>query len=1585
MNNFRPAYMKSFLFFLVLLCTQTVWAKTDTQYSELAGTALTANAPLSVSGLRYNGGTYIPLNTRTYWIEHAYGLVKLQVPVSTQTVLGTATVVVNVSYTVEENNSFVVKTQNNVTLSVAIGTENATDASYFLAPEAQNIQVQVVSVSNPNNLAGLTLSASAVTESFDYITFADVPAGLAHSTMLTAGGSLPVSWKHVPAAESYELEWTYISNQGATPTTILTFSQLTIPPFYFRNNSSRVEITDTSYQVPLVYEKGYILYRVRAVGKAIVNSAPVWVKSNWTYLDNGTSYLEANAYLYNGLENNLNWQSSLSFAEEGKNKVVVSYHDGSSRNRQAVTRINTDGRAVVGETMYDYNGRPVIQTLPVPVHKDSLGYYPNFNVVDNKTVLNKEDVLTVSPDACNPVGPALSDKTGASKYYSPSNDFKASLTNNFGDSIINKELIPDAKKYPYSQTVYTPDNTGRIATQSGFGETNRLGTGHETSYLYATPLQSELCRLFGSQVGYAAHYKKNTVIDPNGQVSVSYLDMDGKVVATALAGGAPDNVSSLGNNNTRTIDEDIIKTNPMSNELSADSASRTFNKKFVVTSNSIPYTFSYNGSFGYYDIPCKTNGTYMHIDGVVDVTVTLKDKCGAVVFSTTKSTVQGNNGTRQGVATGNIPATLSTGEYQISKRAEINEDKLAAYTQDYLASTCAKQLADFKAEEEAKINYADCNLTCASCKTEVNRLLALTYLTDEQREDIKNMCASICDESIGCSASLSAMKGDMSPGGQYAELRVNRIQTPQISNVQSNANGTLAFANLDNISINHDDTNEQDDAIQPQAFPLSIYNSSNRLPLGSYLSGLRSSITSSEYWRYPIKITKSGDVTHPKNYQILNDASNPITLSGSTQYSIGEYLDEKGDTAFIYVQKKITIVGTTNVASYVPEIVAGSESKLKLVDANLDLYKIPVRYLNKIEDFEKNWKSHWAYALLPYHPEFPYYIACIAQNTSNDFDYKLMNTSFADAKQQGFIQTDGTPAVFSKEGSGTVSAHVKPEAIYTTWMNANIANYQGQGVSMALLANRLTNCPNGTAETNACGAPAVDCNDTKIDTELEWSTYRSLYFSVKQKFLKNLDMIKAVDQSYYNGCIGHANYISSPEAWYFDTPKSQTVTATVRSCTRRYWFWSRCGWKDITYTAYIPSYLIQSQICFIGNAVYFKDKAQRFYPTGGLDNSVSQQTGNCPEVTYDSQNQPIVSLTTCADDLTALKNAADQEEQRLKYEMCGLCPLASDIESLLIQLTANNKLVTASTTISCSNDPIELGEALRRSVLGTDVTNPVLYWSSTASTDKKTITGAIRKGTLDVYSVTLAIADTFTTDHLVSVCCLTVKTANTFQLKATFRKGNKYKDVWLNGTINLDLKSCTIPPKCVLTEDAGNTANLLNILSANNHLTSSTGISLFDGINDTNGDGNANVDKYFDAVLSLLRITDASVTIPALTAMNPTWSATVTGNAISGTLTYTIGGVEKTLLIEVLPSGSPVTTTLTHPTGGTFPDRPRQFNSLSPVSYTSTCTSGCGTEFGTSILYSTGNQFYVQKAVISVPLLLPVKCTTVVPATISRQ
>src|SRR5690606_688730 len=119
------------------------------------------------------------------------------------------------------------------------------------------------------------------------------------------------------------------------------------------------------------------------------------------------------------------------------------YHDGSLRNRQAVTKINTDDRVVAGETYYDYNGRPVIQTLPVPLHGEnekSLNYRPNLNPADGKTKLEKADYdRAESGQGCTPIAPVLDDSYGSSKYYSSNNSF--STQGNTGNNIINKDYI----------------------------------------------------------------------------------------------------------------------------------------------------------------------------------------------------------------------------------------------------------------------------------------------------------------------------------------------------------------------------------------------------------------------------------------------------------------------------------------------------------------------------------------------------------------------------------------------------------------------------------------------------------------------------------------------------------------------------------------------------------------------------------------------------------------------------------------------------------------------------------------------------------------------------------------------------------------------------------------------------------------------------------------------------------------------------------------------------------------------------------------------------------------------------------------
>ena len=342
---------------------------------------------------------------------------------------------------------------------------------------------------------------------------------------------LEVYWSYVEGAEEYELEWTWVDNYEEA-TAAIYFNERD-----FELSNTRILTATQSYRIPLIYAKGYLIYRVRAVGRWIDNDLQDVDKhyyGDWTATGGsltGTSVTPSSWPHYIKIESDheylKNWQYQAVYAEEGKKKEIISYFDGSLRNRQTVTRINSNKEAVVGENVYDNQGRSAVQILPTPVGNSALRYYESLNKNAADQVYTHYDFDWDNPLAsCSSAANAMNTNSGASRYYST----EPLAENNWQD------YVPDAEGYPFVQVEYTPDNTGRIRRQSGVGPDFKIDGDHATQYYYLQPSQEELDRLFGYQVGFKSRYKKNLVIDANGQVSISYIDPQGRVVATALAG-----------------------------------------------------------------------------------------------------------------------------------------------------------------------------------------------------------------------------------------------------------------------------------------------------------------------------------------------------------------------------------------------------------------------------------------------------------------------------------------------------------------------------------------------------------------------------------------------------------------------------------------------------------------------------------------------------------------------------------------------------------------------------------------------------------------------------------------------------------------------------------------------------------------------------------------------------------------------------------------------------------------------------------------------------------------------------------------
>ena len=166
--------------------------------------------------------------------------------------------------------------------------------------------------------------------------------------------------------EAVDVEWTYIDDYSGNP--LNPSLNLTSTPYNFKNNATRVSLTDdfafisplnaaamplTTYRIPFVFEQGYVIFRTRALSYAGTGfDEPVY--SSWSLADIGVQITNISAFHYqqvmppNVHEKNKNWQFSATFSEGGKSKNVVNYADGSSRLRQAVTKLSTDNFAIVG-------------------------------------------------------------------------------------------------------------------------------------------------------------------------------------------------------------------------------------------------------------------------------------------------------------------------------------------------------------------------------------------------------------------------------------------------------------------------------------------------------------------------------------------------------------------------------------------------------------------------------------------------------------------------------------------------------------------------------------------------------------------------------------------------------------------------------------------------------------------------------------------------------------------------------------------------------------------------------------------------------------------------------------------------------------------------------------------------------------------------------------------------------------------------------------------------------------------------------------------------------------------------------------
>ncbi len=600
--------------------------------------------------------------------------------------------------------------------------------------------------SSPGGPLGTALSPSALQRNF-LIEVSVLPQRIdktnySFSNTLTttvgtiANNTLEVNWQTANGQENnpsmYELEWTYVDNYSVTPTTSGNSTVGTIPTnqlqYDFRGNSTRIRTDKRTYKIPLIYQQGYVVFRVRMV-RPDTSDFKVPMYMQWSLssetglissLTSGTHYYQITSP---HMSDNMNWQYTVSFAEGGKYKHVMSYFDGLLKNRQTITRFNSSpNRLLATENIYDYEGRPAFTILPTPVTTSAFTYQPNLSLNEFSGAPYKAiDFDTIRTQLCPGEQPParLASTALANQYYSSSNPDKTGF----------QKFVPDAGGYPFVQTIFAPGYQDRIERQGGAGDTLQIGYGHDTKFEYVDGDQMDLNRHFGADVGWSAFYNKIVKKDENGQTSFSVKDYKGRQVMTSVIGTGPDSTKHAirpneGIPDTSYWEQDVLMGTPQ--QIVGNK--RIANKSFYMDvdgNDNVEYIYKFT-PFPIANCPNK----YLSVKAAYNYSII--DECGNQKYA--ESNVLGYTGvvssaTGTPYSSGRQPVQLNKGKHILNKELTINLDDVDVAVDSFMKNpgACLRTEPNFIKESVQKASFPCSDTNNDPCSQKKRQMMDELY------------------------------------------------------------------------------------------------------------------------------------------------------------------------------------------------------------------------------------------------------------------------------------------------------------------------------------------------------------------------------------------------------------------------------------------------------------------------------------------------------------------------------------------------------------------------------------------------------------------------------------------------------------------------------------------------------------------------------------------------------------------------------------------------------------------------------------------------------------------------------------------
>lgn len=962
------------------------------------------------------------------------------------------------------------------------------DGSGYHAFRTTLVSVYDVSGSSPAVVDKQNLADNFYVETIIEAQFYDKPNPAVKNVITAAYNSstqeLALAWA-IPGSYAskikpvrYELEWTFVDDYKLTNqatgayTTTFNAGNLQIP-YVFKNNATRVILDQPNYKIPMIYEHGALIYRLRMV-RPSPSDFETLEYSDWTLPESGTitnSYLSsAGMVMQNCLflvnqahqEDQFNWQYTISFAEEGKYKHVLNYFDGSGKNRQTLTKVNTDSAYIVAmDNIYDYEWRPAIKTLPIPVLKNNLRYIPDLSL---NSQTNQPYKAADFDEGClsGPLAPFASTAL-ANTYYSSLNPDKSGM----------QKYVPEANGYPFVETIYSPDNTNKVLWQGGAGLAFQRFKNHGTQYAYVRADQPELNQLLGSEAGYAMYYPKQVTVDPNGQISYSIFDADGKVVLTGLAGTAPDNDS---------IPIEALTTQPSASSKTYDMYNgdkSTIDNGSLISQNSFYIEAGGLNKFKYEvttnSFPTLCAGKFLNVKAKYKHSV-LND-CGEKVMAFEQVDSVGTTG----IFNSNQPtpkvmpevsASLNPGKYTLVKELSFSDSE-------------AKGIVSQFVDEHTAFN---------DCYNDQN------YFIRNSVSQTQFPCEGYQDPTVNTNASCDTwkerMKAELYPGAKYGKYTAN-------------ANGTYASSPANSIfsTITESPGYYCVYATYTLRFVRTVFTGN---PAPGSSSGSTGGFYEQHYNGGNYSSYDEYEKVPGQPYYTTNPAMGLNTKIPGTELRIGSAATCYGNSSPSYTYRRYQAQCIPFTAVFLP----GSNTATTLSAMTPD--QLILAFNNQIAE-----------ALLPLHPEY-----CKLRLCDNGFADKLSKiTSYAQAQSLGLHNLAG---ILGQDPLSQINAPAAPfsanQLSFFYTQQANAANATNPDNKVDRVALKFAYCGSNSGEQSRyCAAVEylTAINNLQIATDVQ-----DVYFSkLKELYLSNRSYLiqKAMDGTLTCGtCFGARLNLEAP-------------------------------------------------------------------------------------------------------------------------------------------------------------------------------------------------------------------------------------------------------------------------------------------------------------------------------------------------------------------------------------------------------------------------------------------------------------------------